>query len=168
MPGWFSKDWTVFKAKLKNCRIYRVSANTIYCKGSCCMNTCTKQGRVIHMCVRDVDFTYFYDFSIACWTCSNSGLFCFQFIIGYEKKPSWVPIIKKDGCDPSSVIKIVNMKYNRNDIKWRLISTSFKINLEILSNFYITFTIFYYNIISFRLTFFHVLIKSLYQTEWYS
>ena len=41
-----------------------------------------------------------------------------HFIIGYEKKPSWVAIVKnKYGCDPSSVIKIVKMKYNRIDIK---------------------------------------------------
>jgi hypothetical protein len=43
------------------------------------------------------------------------------------------------------VIKMVKMKYNRIDIKWRHVSTSFKIYLEMLSNLYITFTIFYYN-----------------------
>jgi hypothetical protein len=36
------------------------------------------------MCVRDVDFTYFYDFPIECWNCSDSGLLFFHFIIGYE------------------------------------------------------------------------------------
>jgi hypothetical protein len=65
------------------------------------------------MCVRDVDFTYFYDFPIECWNCSDSGLFVFPFY--YRLR---VAIIKKEGCDPSSVIKIVKMKYNRVDIKW--------------------------------------------------
>ena len=37
-----------------------------------------------------------------------------------------------------------------------------------LSNFYITFTIFYYNTISLQCTFFPVLVKGLYQTESYS
>jgi hypothetical protein len=40
-----------------------------------------------------------------------------------------------------------------------LVSTSFKIYLENLSNFYITFTIFYYNTISLKCTFFPVLVK---------
>ena len=66
----------------------------------------------------------------------------------------------------SSVIKIVKMKYNR--IIWWLVSTSFKIYLDILSDLYITFTIFYYNIISLKWTFFPVLVKELYQTESYS
>jgi hypothetical protein len=46
------------------------------------------------------------------------------------------------------------MKYNRINIKWCLVSTSFKIYLDILSNLYITFTIFYYNTISLKCTFF--------------
>jgi hypothetical protein len=62
--------------------------------------------------------------------------------------------------------KIVKMKYNW--IKWWLVSTSFKIYLDILSNFYITFTIFYYNTISRKCTFFPVIVKGLYQTESYS
>ena len=71
----------------------------------------------------------------------------------------------------SSVIKIVKMKYNRLDIKWRVVSTSFKIYLDILQNLYITFTICYYNTINI----FHssvkknsVLVNGLYQTESYS
>jgi hypothetical protein len=52
----------------------------------------------------------------------------------------------------SSVIKIVKMKYNRIDIKWWHVSTSFKIYLGMLSNLYITFTIFYYNTISLKRT----------------
>ena len=53
-----------------------------------------------------------------------------------------------------SVIKIVKMKYNRINIKWCLVSTSFKIYLDMLSYFYITFTIFYYNTILLKCTFF--------------
>jgi hypothetical protein len=82
------------------------------------------------------------------------------------KKTSWVAIIKKKyDRDPSSVIKIVKMKYNRIDIKWWPASTSFKIYLEILSKLYITFTIFYYNTISLKCTIVPVLVKGLYQTE---
>ena len=60
------------------------------------------------------------------------------------------------------------MKYNRIDIKWRLVSTSFKIYIEILLYFYITFTICYYNTINkfhSGVHFFPVLVKRLYQTE---
>jgi hypothetical protein len=73
-----------------------------------------------------------------------------------------------DGMWSSSVIKIVKMKYNRINIKWWLVSTSFKIYLDILSYMYITFTIFYYNTISLKCTCFPVLVKGLYQTESYS
>jgi hypothetical protein len=96
----------------------------------------------------------------------------FHFIIGYENK-------KQLSCNcckiiwlwSSSVIKIVKMKYNRIDIKWRLASTSFRIYLDILSYFYITFTICYYNTINIfhsSVHFFPVLVKGLYQTESYS
>ena len=40
------------------------------------------------MCVRDIEFTYYYDFSIECWNCSDSVIYIFHFIIGYEKKPA--------------------------------------------------------------------------------
>jgi hypothetical protein len=75
---------------------------------------------------------------------------CFHFIIGYEKNPAELQLLKKIWLWSSFVIKIkiVKMKYNRIDIKWWLVSTSFKIYLEILSNFYITFTICYYNTIN--------------------
>jgi hypothetical protein len=53
----------------------------------------------------------------------------------------------------SSVIKIVKMKYNRIDIKWWLVSTSFKIYLDIFSYLYTTFTISYHNTISPKCTF---------------
>jgi hypothetical protein len=49
--------------------------------------------------------------------------------------------------------------------KWRHVSTSFKIYLEMLSHFYITFTIFYYNTISLKGKHNSVLVKGLYQTE---
>ena len=61
--------------------------------------------------------------------------------------------------------KIVKMKYNRFDIKWQHVPTSFKIYLEILSYNYITFTIFYYNTISLKGKQKSVLVKGLYQTE---
>jgi hypothetical protein len=73
----------------------------------------------------------------------------FHFIIGYEK-PSWVAIVTKIWLWSSSVIKIVKMKYNR--IKWCLVSTSFKIYLDILSYLY---TIFYSCSRSFITTLFH-------------
>jgi hypothetical protein len=76
--------------------------------------------------------------------------------------------LKIDGCGPSSVIKIVKMKYNWINIKMWLVSTSFKINIEILSNLYVTYTIFNYNTISLRCSFFPVSVKGLYQTAPYS
>ena len=74
------------------------------------------------------------------------------------------PILKTIWLWSSSVIKIVKMKYNRINIKWWLVSTSFEIYLDILSPLHITFTIFYYNTVHF----FPVLVKELYQTESYS
>jgi hypothetical protein len=116
------------------------------------------------MCVRDTEFTYLYDFSIECWNCSDSVLYICSFYYRLWKKTSWVAIVKKKiWLWSSSVIKIVKMKYNR--IKWWLASTSFQIYLDILSYLYITFTIFYYNIISLKCTFFPVLVKEFYQTK---
>ena len=89
-----------------------------------------------------------------------------HFIICYEKKTAELQLLKKIWLWSSSVIKILKMKYNRI-IRW-LASTSFKIYLDILSYLYITFTIFYYNIISLKEHFFAVLVKGLYQTESYS
>jgi hypothetical protein len=31
------------------------------------------------MCVRDIEFTYFYDFSIECWNCSDSDIYIFSY-----------------------------------------------------------------------------------------
>jgi hypothetical protein len=108
----------------------------------------------------------------------------FHFIIGYEKNPAELQLLKKIWLWSPSVIKIVKMKYNRIDIKWWHVSTSFKIYIEILCYLYITFTIFYYNtsslkcisrLRSFITILFHssvhfvpVLVKGLYQTESYS
>ena len=96
----------------------------------------------------------------------------FSFYYRLWKKPSWVTIVKrKIWLWSSSVIKIVKMKWNRIDIKWWLVSTSFKIYLDILSDFYITFTICYYNTINIfhsSVHFLPVLVKGLYQTESYS
>jgi hypothetical protein len=68
------------------------------------------------------------------------------------------------GCGSSSVIEIDKVKYNRIDIKVWLVSISFIINIEILSNFLFTYMIFNYNTISFRCSFVPVLVKDLYQT----
>ena len=32
------------------------------------------------MCVRDIEFTYFYDFSIECQNCSDSVIYFFHFV----------------------------------------------------------------------------------------
>jgi hypothetical protein len=93
---------------------------------------------------------------------------CFSFYYMLWKKTAELQLLKKIWLGSSSVIEIVKMKYNRIDIKWRHVSTSFKIYLEMLAYLYITFTIFYYNTISLKGTFFSVLVKGLYQTESYS
>ena len=51
----------------------------------------------------------------------------FHFIIYYEKKTAELQLLKKIWLWSSSVIKIVKMRYNRIDIKWRHVSTSFKL-----------------------------------------
>ena len=49
------------------------------------------------MCVRDIEFTYLYDFSIECWNCSDSVLYIFfHFIIHYEKNPAELQLLKKN------------------------------------------------------------------------
>jgi hypothetical protein len=102
------------------------------------------------MYVRVIEFTYFYDFSIECWNCSDSVIYIFSFYYRLWKKPAELQLLKKIWLWSSSVIKIVEMKYNRIDIKWWLVSTSLKNSL----NLYITFTIFYYNTISLKCTVF--------------
>ena len=76
------------------------------------------------------------------WT--NSNVATSPIFDGLQSKTIWLW--------SSSVIRIVKMKYNRINIKWWLVSTSFKIYLDILSYLYITFTIFYYNTISLKCT----------------
>ena len=67
-----------------------------------------------------------------------------------KKKTAELQLLKKIWLWSSSVIKIVKMKYNRIDIKWWHVSTSFKIYIEMLSPLYITFTVFYNNIASLK------------------
>ena len=38
------------------------------------------------MCVRDIEFTYFYDFSIECWNCSDSVIYIFFILLQVMKK----------------------------------------------------------------------------------
>ena len=120
------------------------------------------------MCVRDIEFTYSTIFLLNAGTVLTVWYIFFSFYYRLWKKTAELQLLKIIWLWSSSVIKIVNMKYNRIDLKCWLGSTSFKIYLEILSDFYITFTIFYYNTISLKRTFFPVLVKGLYQTESYS
>ena len=120
------------------------------------------------MCARDIEFTYLYDFSIECWNCSDSVIYIFSFYYRLWKNPSRVAIVKIN-----MVVIAFRNKNSQNEIQpnWYQmshVSTSFKIYLDILSKFYITFTIFYYNTISLKCTFFSALVKGLYQTESYS
>ena len=80
------------------------------------------------------------------------NIYFFILLYVMKKKPAELQLLKKIWLWSSSVIKIVKMKYNRIDIKWWHVSTSFKIYLGMLSNLYITFTIFYYNTISLKRT----------------
>ena len=87
-----------------------------------------------------------------------------------KKNQAKLQFKKKIWLWSSSLIKIVKMKYNRIDIKWRLVSTLFKIYLDTLS-YYIKFTVCYYNTINIFHSSVHfspVLVKGLYQTESYS
>jgi hypothetical protein len=52
--------------------------------------------RVIYMCVRDIEFTYFYDFSIECWNCSDSVIYIFSFYYRLWKKPAELQLLKKN------------------------------------------------------------------------
>ena len=125
------------------------------------------------MCVRDIEFAYVFDFSIECWNCCDSEIYIFHFIIDIWKKNSWVAIIKqKYGCDPSSVIKIVKMNYNRIGIKWWLYNIPWN---------YFMFVHHVYDLLLHHVhdlllqqyftqvyIFFPILVKGLYQTESYS
>ena len=86
------------------------------------------------MCVRGIYFAYCLPFMG--WIlelfrqCDTLYLFAFHLIIGGENNPAMMMFhfllltaelklqsLNKDGCSPSSVIKIIKMKYNRIDIK---------------------------------------------------
>jgi hypothetical protein len=45
------------------------------------------------MCVRDIEFTYFYDFSIECWNCSDSVIYIFLFYDRQLLKKNMVVIV---------------------------------------------------------------------------
>jgi hypothetical protein len=70
-------------------------------------------------CTNTISLRFFY------WMLElfrQCAIFDFHFIIGYEKNPAELQLLKKISLWSSSVIKIVKMKYNR--IKWWLVSTS--------------------------------------------
>ena len=91
-------------------------------------------------------------------------IFLFHFIIGYERKPAELQLLKRNMVVIVFVIKIVKVKYNRIDIKWWHNSTSFKIYLDILSYFCLTFSIFYYNTILMNT---HKFWRDIQQTKWH-
>ena len=64
---------------------------------------------------------YFYDFFIDSVIC----IFSFYFML--LKKTAELQLLKKNMVLIVFVTKIVKMKYNRIDIKWQHVSTSFKI-----------------------------------------
>jgi hypothetical protein len=41
------------------------------------------------MCVRDIEFTYFYDFSIECQNCSDSVIYLFSFYSQHRNVCTW-------------------------------------------------------------------------------
>jgi len=73
------------------------------------------------------------------------SFFVFHFIVSCEKTIMMMyrlllltaelklQSLEIERCGRSTVIKIIKMKYHRIDFKWRLVSTSFKIHLEIIS-----------------------------------
>ena len=61
------------------------------------------------MYVRDIEFSYFYDFSIECWNCSDSVIYIFFILLGYEeKKTAELQLLRK---------KMVVIRINRSNIK---------------------------------------------------
>jgi hypothetical protein len=75
----------------------------------------------------------YYDCSIECWNCSDYVIYIFSFYYRLWKKTAELQLLKKIWLWSSFVTKIFKMKYNLIDIKWRLVSTSFKIYLDIIS-----------------------------------
>jgi hypothetical protein len=50
-----------------------------------------------------IEFTYFYDFLLNAGTVPTVWYIFFHFIIGYEKNPTELQLLKtNNGCDPSS------------------------------------------------------------------
>ena len=47
------------------------------------------------MCVRDIEFTYFYDFSIECWNCSDRAIYIFFILLQAMKNPAELELLKK-------------------------------------------------------------------------
>jgi hypothetical protein len=49
------------------------------------------------ICVRDIEFTYFYDFSIECWNCSDSVIYIFSFYYRlWKQKTAELQLLKKN------------------------------------------------------------------------
>ena len=87
-------------------------------------STWTKPGGIMYMCARDIEFTYFYDFSIECWNCSDNVIYIFSFYYRLWKNPSWVAIVKKN------MVVIVFRNWNRqNEIQpnWYQMATCFNL-----------------------------------------
>ena len=121
------------------------------------------------MCARDIEFTYFYDFSIECWNCSDSVIYIFSFYYRLCKKNSWVAIVKKKyGCDRLPLFK--SSKWNTIE----LISNGdlFQPHLKYTLTLFHTCTICSRSLITkvFHsiVHFLPVLVKGFYQTESYS
>ena len=73
---------------LEKSTVYYFNTVTFY------WSTWTKPGGVIYMCVRDIEFTYFYDFSIECWNCSDSVIYIFSFYYMLCKKTVELQLLK--------------------------------------------------------------------------
>jgi hypothetical protein len=121
------------------------------------------------MCVKYIEFAYLYDFSIECWNCSDSVLYICSFYYRLWKKTQLsCNCLKEIWLWSSSVIKIVKMKYNRINIKWWLVSTSFKNTLTFFQTYTSRSRSFIRTLFHSSMHFFPVLVKGLYQTESYS
>ena len=93
-----------------------------------------------------------------CWNCTH--FWYFKMIVDHNKEfifriqVSWYGIMilalsNLHICGPSSVIKIVKMKYNRTDVIWSY-GDLFQPHLNWTLEFIHPYTIFYYNTISLK------------------
>ena len=122
------------------------------------------------MCVRDIEFTYFYVFSIECWNCSDSVIYCFSFYYRLWKKTSRVTIVKKKWLWSPSVIK--TSKWNTTELisNGDMLQPPLKYTLKFFhsctwcSRSFITTLLVFHSSVHFVT----VLVKGLYQTESYS